>query len=132
EGILFPYWFPGYLFENAVLNADMHEGLIAEGFCRSRKEAEVFDEVLTWLGRHYVVFNLAVSDEEAIRRQSHRNKTDVRADSDTHEKIQIRLKEYKDITEPVIDFFREKGKLIEIDGEQTPEEIAAELYEKLK
>jgi adenylate kinase len=132
EGILFPYWFPNYLFQNAVLNDDAHKGLIAEGFCRSRREAEVFDEVLTWLGRRYVVFNLAVSDEEAIHRQSHRNKTDARADSDTHEKIQIRLNEYRDITEPVINFFKEKGNLVEIDGEQSPDEIAAELYAKLK
>ena len=132
EGLLHPYWFPAYLFQNVILNTEPSEGLITEGLCRALKEAELFDDVLTWLGRGYIVINLAVSDEEAARRQSHRNKIDERADSNTPEKIQVRLNEYKENTEPVIDFFRTKGTLVEINGEQTPEEIAAELYGKLK
>jgi adenylate kinase len=131
-GLLFPYWFPAYLFQNAMLTADPAKGMIAEGFCRAKDETKVFDDVLAWLGRRYVVFNLAVSDEEAMRRQSHRNKSDERADSNTPEKIQIRLDEYHKNTAPVIDFFKEKGVLIEIDGEQTPEAIADELYAKVK
>ena len=132
EGLLFPYWFPAYLFQHAVLNMDITKGLIAEGFCRAPDEARVFDAVLTWLGRRYIVIDLTVSDEEATRRQSHRNKSEERADSNTPEKIRVRLNEYHKNTEPVIQFFKDKGNLIEINGEQTPEEIAEELYGKLK
>jgi adenylate kinase len=132
EGKLFPYWFPAYLFQESILKTPLDKGMIAEGFARALPEAQMFDEVLTWVGRNYVVFNLAVSDEEATRRQTHRNKSDVRADSNTPEKIQSRLDEYHKNTEPVLDFFKDKGTLIEIDGEQTPEEIAEELYAKLK
>ncbi len=132
EGKLFPHWFPTYIFENALFNIELSAGLIAEGFSRSLQQAEAFDEVLTWLGRRYIVIDLAVSDEEAARRQSHRNKTDERADSNTPEKIQIRLDEYHANTAPVIDFFKKNGTLIEIDGEKTPEEIAEEVYARIK
>ena len=132
EGKLFPHWFPTYIFEDAIFNKDLGKGLIAEGFCRSIQQAEAFDEVLTWLGRRYVVIDLAVSDEEATRRQTHRNKSEERADSNTPEKIQVRLDEYHANTEPVIDFFKNNGTLVEIDGEQTPNEIGAEIYSKLK
>ena len=131
-GIIFPSWFPGYLFLDSILNLDLEEGIICEGFSRSVDQAELFDEVLKWLGRDYVVFNLTVSEEEAMRRQLDRNTVDARTDSDTPEKIQKRFAEYTAKTEPVLNFFKEKGTLIEIDGEQTPEQIAEELYAKLQ
>lgn len=132
SGIIFPHWFPAYLFQNEVLYMDTDKGLICEGFSRAVDEAVLFDEVLKFLGRDYIVFNLAVSEEEAMRRQLERNKVDARTDSDTPEKIQIRFNEYTAKTEPVLAFFKEKGTLVEIDGEQTPEEIAKVLYEKLE
>lgn len=132
SGIIFPHWFPAYLFQNAVLYMDPEEGLICEGFSRAVDEAVLFDEVLKFLGRDYIVFNLGVSEEEAMRRQLERNKVDARTDSNTPEKIQIRFNEYTAKTEPVLAFFKEKGTLVEIDGEQTPEEIAKVLYERLE
>lgn len=131
-GIIFPAWFPGYLFLDSILNLDLEEGIICEGFSRSVDQAELFDEVLKWLGREYVVFNLEVSEEEALKRQLGRNAVDARTDSDTPEKIQKRFVEYTAKTAPVINFFKEKGTLVEINGEQTPEQIAEELYEKLQ
>lgn len=132
EGLLHPDWFPTYLFDEYILNADPKKGLIAEGFCRSIPQVESFDEVLAWLGRKYAVIELTVSDEEAMRRQTHRNKSDERADSNTEEKIRIRLHEYHANTEPVLDVFRKKGVLIEVDGEKSPEEIAQEINAKLQ
>lgn len=132
SGILFPHWFPAYLFQNAILNMDPNEGIICEGFARAVEEAKLFDEVLTFLGRPYIAFNLAVSEDEAMRRQLSRNETDPRPDSDTEEKIRVRFNEYTTRTEPVLAFFKEKGTLIEINGEETPEHIAAELYQKLQ
>lgn len=131
-GIIFPSWFPGYLFLDSILNLPLENGIICEGFSRSFDQAELFDEVLKWLGREYVVFNLGVSEEVALQRQLGRNETDARTDSDTPEKIQKRFAEYTAKTEPVLAFFKEKGTLIEINGEETPEHIAAELYEKLQ
>lgn len=132
KGNLFPTWFPSYLFLDEVLHITSEEGLICEGFSRSVEQAEIFHDALTWLSRDYLVFNLEVSEEVAVRRQVERNKVDARSDSDTPEKIQKRIEEYTAKTEPVIEFFRAKGTLIQLDGEKTPEEIAAQMLEKLQ
>lgn len=131
-GILFPHWFPVYLFQNAALNMQPSEGLICEGFARSVDEAAVYGDVLGWLGRPYLAINLDVSEEEAIRRQMSRNETDARPDSNTPEKIQKRLSEYNARTEPVLEFFKGQDRLIQVNGEQTPEQIAAEIFEILQ
>jgi adenylate kinase family enzyme len=47
------------------------------------------------------------------------------------EKIKVRLQEYRDFTEPAINVFRTKGKVISIDGSGTPEAIHAEIMNKL-
>jgi len=77
-GVLFPGWFPTYFFLDAVLKLEAEQGVICEGFARSVDQAEVFDDALGWLGRKYVVFNLEVSEEEALRRQLSRHEIDAR------------------------------------------------------
>jgi len=42
---------------------------------------------------------------------------------DTKEVLEIRLEEYREKTLPVIEFYRQDGLLIEIDGNQTPEKV---------
>jgi adenylate kinase len=131
-GIIFPDWFPGYLLLKSLFEMKPEEGVICEGFARTVDQAKLFDEALEWLGRKYIVFDLVVSEDEAMKRQLGRNKTDARTDSDTPEKIQTRFNEYTQKTAPVVAFFKEKGTLIEINGEESPEQIAAAISEKLQ
>lgn len=119
SGMLFPYWFPTYLFQRALFSKEENEGIVFEGLGRKQEEAALFHEVAEWLRRSYIAFNLDISDDEAIQRQQNRGRDTL----DTLEKIQIRLDEYRTHTVPAIDFFREKGKLIEIDGSQSIEEV---------
>lgn len=122
-GKLLPDWFATYMFEDVVLNLKPEDGLVCDGYPRSRGQAEIFDDILTWLGRPYTVVDLGVSEEEAMRRQLERAKVEDRPDSGTEEKIKARFLTYQTATEPILEFFREKGLVIEIDGEQTPEEV---------
>lgn len=124
-GNLLPDWFATYLFEEAVLNTAHDGGMICEGYPRSVAQAHIFDETTTWLDRPYIVIDLAVTDEEVTARMLKRNETDVRADSGTEEKIKARLAVYHQHTAPVLEFFKEKGKLHSVDGMGTPEEVAA-------
>lgn len=119
NGILFPYWFASYLFEDFFLNIDEDTGVVTEGVGRSTGEAEIFDEVMNWIDRAYVVVELQVSDASVIHRQIERG----RSDSNTEEKLQTRLNEYQENTAPAIAFFREKGKLIDVDGEPSVEDV---------
>ena len=127
-GKLFPIWFSVYLFEQALFGLDEKEGIVFEGLGRWLREAELFDEVAGWLGRDYVVVNLEISDEEAIQRQQSRGRDTL----DTLEKIKTRLEQYHEHNEPAIDFFRSKGKVIEIDGGQSIEAVHRSVLDALK
>ena len=123
QGKLLPHWLASYLFQETILHVPLDHGLIFEGTGRALSEAELFDEVAGWLGRPYRVVNLRISDEVAVNRQVGRG----RADSDTEEKVRVRLNEYEKHTAPVIEFFKQRGVLIDIDGERSIDEIQKEI-----
>lgn len=117
-GKLLPSWFAEYLITDALLKFSHTTGIIFEGNGRSIAEAEFIHEVLTWLKRPYVVVHLNISEEEAVRRQLSRAKTANRPDSNSEEKVRVRMKEYDDSTAPAIAYFGSLGTVIEVNGEQ--------------
>lgn len=130
-GRLLPDWFANYLFEDTLLNFSTEAGIVCEGYPRSRAQAEIFDSVMTWLERPYIALDLEVSDEMVTARMLSRAETEHRPDSATREQIQARLSTYEEHTAPVLDFFREKGKLVTLDGTKTPEEVEAAIVAAL-
>jgi len=128
EGLLMPHWLASFLFQKALLGLKDGESIVFEGTGRTLPESQVFDEVCKWLRRNYVVFYLKVSDEEVIKRQQKRQRDSL----DQIDKIKKRLEEYRLHTALGVEFFREKGKLIEIDGEQSPEDVQKEILAYLE
>jgi adenylate kinase len=94
-------------------------------------QAELTDTVFTWLGRPYKIIYLALDEEEALRRQLSRAKTESRPDSDNEAKARARFEVFHARTEPVLEFFKSKGVLLEIDGKPTPAEIAQTIASEL-
>ena len=130
-GRLIPDWFANYLFEGEVLNLPADAGIVCDGYPRSRAQAEIFDSVMTWLERPYLALDLEVSDALVTERMLLRAETEHRPDSATREQIEARLSTYEEHTAPVLDFFREKGKLIALDGTTAPEEVEAAIVDAL-
>ena len=97
-------------------------GYIMDGFPRTTQQAEKFENGIT------KVIYLKVSDKEALWRLSGR---DDNREDDTLKAIRKRISLFHEFTEPVLEHFREKGILIEIDGEKSIEEISKEILEKL-
>lgn len=131
RGQLSPDWLAAYFFEDEIVHLASHTGIVCEGFARSLPQAELADEIFTWMGRPYRVLYLAVNEEEALRRQLARSKVENRPDSDGEGKIRGRFEVYHAHTEPVLEFFKKKDALIELNGEQTPEAIAADIRRAL-
>lgn len=129
-GKLLPTWFADYLFEDVVLKLSATAGIILEGSGRTVEQAERIHEVLKWLHRPYRVINLLISEEEATRRQISRAQKAERPDSDTADKIRIRLAEFARESLPAIDFFKAKDAVVEIDGSRPIEAIHADIMDR--
>jgi len=137
---------------------DCSKGFILDGFPRTIPQAEYLDEALndmdTSIDR---VIDIHVSDSNIIRRLSGRRvctscgatyhlynhptrmegicdscgSTVVQRDDDKEETVIKRLKTYHDQTEPLIEYYRQKGKLLVVDGTKAIEDTTKELLEIL-
>lgn len=123
-GALMPAWIADYLFQEFVLGLGPETGAIFEGSARDLEQVETIDEVCTWLKRPYYAFNLQISDDTAISRSMGRARDAVDTDE---EKLRNRLSDYAHLTEPAIAELRRMGKLFDINGEGTLEDIRVEI-----
>lgn len=98
------------------------KGYIMDGFPRTVTQAEAFAN-----GINKAIY-LSVSDEEALRRIAGR-KSD--REDETESAVKKRIEQFHIHTEPVIDYYRKKGALIEVDGEQSIEAIHKDIMNKL-
>lgn len=110
--------------EEYLGHEEYKNGYILDGFPRTVEQAEAFSN-----GVEAVVY-LKVSDKEALWRLAGRDDGD-RADN-TLQAIKKRISLFHEKTEPVIEYYRSKGKLLEIDGEQEISAISDEIVSKLQ
>lgn len=96
-------------------------GYILDGFPRTVPQAEAFPN-----GVERVIY-LKVSDKEALWRLADRVEEGVREDN-TLQALKKRIELFHTLTEPVIEYYRGKGKLLEIDGEKSIEDITTEIF----
>ena len=99
-------------------------GYILDGFPRTLEQVKKFEN-----GVDKVVY-LRVSDKEALWRLSYRN-GEGRED-ETLTAIRKRIELFHKLTEPVLDFYRQKGTLVEIDGEKPIQDIHKEILQKIQ
>lgn len=112
-----------------VQQPDCARGCLFDGFPRTINQAQILDQHLEQDGRSLdVVLELKCDEEELIRRLLRRAKEakKPRAD-DTPEAIPKRLEVYRVQTAPVLDYYRQRGLLCEIDGQGTPDRVFARI-----
>jgi adenylate kinase len=151
------YMEAGELVPDAVVNAIVREALTAadgyvlDGYPRNLDQATYLSEI-TDLD---AVVYLKVSEEELVDRLTGRRVCPecganyhvefappeeegvcdecgaelVQRDDDTEETVRERLRVYDENTQPVVEHYREEGVLAEVDGEQTPDEVFADVAE---
>lgn len=127
-GLLAPYWFAIYLYQKALFSLSEGQSVIFDGFNRKEEEARLVIDSLRWLERPFSVVHLDISDDAVVGRLESRRSTDPRADDLS---VDQRLVEYHAHTAPAIELFRAEEVLVDIDGEQSPEEIAAQVAQAL-
>jgi adenylate kinase len=132
---------------NEIVKTALREadGYVLDGYPRNLDQAEYLTEI-TDLD---AVVYLDVSEEELVDRLTGRRvcpdcganyhvefappeEADVcdecgaplvQREDDTEETVRERLSVYRENTEPVVEHYREEGVLVEVDGEQTPDDV---------
>lgn len=103
---------------------------ILDGFPRNRLQAEALDKMLAEIKVPIDrVVLVKVSDDEVKKRLAGRAVEEGRAD-DTEDVIAHRLDVYREQTEPVVAYYRKKGRVVEVEGEQPIDAVYKDL-EKL-
>jgi adenylate kinase len=108
------------------------DGFVLDGFPRTIAQAEALDAMLDEIEKPLdVVILLQVSDEVATERLHGRAIQEGRAD-DSPEAIRNRLRLYHELTELVVDRYRQAGIEVVVDGEQTVDDVFAAIQDALE
>ena len=107
-------------------------GFIFDGFPRTVAQAEALDLALKARGSNVdLVIRLRVDEDKLVKRIAKRFDEEGRKD-DNPEVFISRLEKYNADTAPLLPIYAEQGKLVEVDGMGTIEEVSAEIDAALK
>lgn len=112
----------------ADLSSDSH--IIMDGFPRNLGQAEFVDDVLAFYLREQLDVVYLETPEEVVReRMLARGRSD-----DTHESINERLRLYKEMTEPLLEHYKNRPNtnFVVINGAQSEDEVHTAICEGLQ
>ncbi len=143
---------------DALVDEKCDRGFLLDGFPRTVAQAEALEVMLREIGRPLDrVVNLSVPDEVVVERLTARRTCrncgrnyhlvfnppkvegvcDVcggelfQRDDDREETVRARLEEYRRKTEPLIEYYRERGLLVEVAGDGDMDEVTQAIQEAL-
>jgi len=143
------------IIKSFIESDDAEKGFLLDGFPRNMAQAERFTAIMENAGLSLDrVINISVDDEEIIRRLGMRRicsscgkisiydkaRGDVcescsgtleKRKDDSEEVIRHRLEVYSRETHPLVEYYRNRGKLLDIDGDGSPDEITERIMENL-
>jgi len=107
------------------------KGYIFDGFPRTIAQGKALDKLLSEKNTSIAaVLNLFVEEEELLARLLKRGEESGRTD-DNAEVIQNRLEVYRNQTEPLKEYYKKKGKLFKIKGQNTIEDVFEQIVDVL-
>ena len=113
------------LIESRLPEAEAAGGAIFDGFPRTIAQAEALDAMLKGRGRQIdLVVRLKVDYEVLTERIAGRYAESGRPD-DNPESFKVRLDAYNRQTAPLLPFYERQGKLVQVDGMGSIQEVAA-------
>ncbi|MFQ3596912.1 MAG: adenylate kinase [Chloroherpetonaceae bacterium] len=148
------------MIEEVLSSAKAKKGYVLDGFPRTVAQAESLETIL-WRANVPVdkAINIVVDEEEVVRRLSGRmtcpncgaiyhkynqppkveNTCDncghvglIQRNDDKEETVRHRLEVYHKNTEPVLQFYRNKGAIVDVDGAKSVEEVTASIEQLLQ
>ena len=112
--------------------ADAANGWLLDGFPRTVAQVEALDQELGQRGTALnAVISLTVDEDALVARLLKRAEIEGRAD-DNEETIRTRFQVYRGQTDPLLDVYRRRGVLVEVDGMGTVDEVGGRIREALR
>jgi adenylate kinase len=119
------------MLEERLLQTDTGNGFILDGYPRNLAQANALTILLAKLKQPIdKAVQLDVDIELLVARLAGRAKAEGRAD-DSPESVRKRLSVYADQTAPVVDFYRNLGKLTHLNGVGSLDEVFARITDAL-
>jgi len=119
------------IFEAFYQTLDSNQAMILDGFPRKPQQMYYFLEKEYRCNRNFLVVYFDVPRDVAVARLLERSKIEWRED-DNLEAINVRIDAYLHETMPVIETLTKLWKIIKVNADDTIENIAADLLQKLK
>jgi adenylate kinase len=110
--------------QERLSQSDAADGFILDGFPRTAAQAEALDRMLEGMGTALERCVALTADEDPlVARLLERARIEGRSD-DNEATIRVRMKVYQEQTAPLIEYYRERQVLSEVDGLGTIEQVA--------
>lgn len=120
------------MMENRLQQNDCKNGYLLDGFPRTIPQAEGLESILNKISHKIdYVISLTADETELVNRLVLRGKESGRSD-DTEEVIKERQQVYWELTSPLLEFYRERKLLVEVDGLGIIYEITNRIFKVLE
>jgi len=121
-------WIASFLWQRKLVEnlQSKKESIIFDGVARRLDEAKLLEEVLSWFDKELTPILLDISREEAFRRLKKRDRED-----DTDENIERRLDWYDSQVSNAVEYYKDKNKLIVVNGMPRVEQVFDNILQKL-
>lgn len=150
-GKLFPNPMIEAVIEEKIKTISDDERILFDGFPRSESQLEIYKSLSQKHGFESLAVNIVITEEEALKRLSKRYtcpkcdyiavgqgkcpkcgiELEKRVDDQDEAAVKQRIDIFKKDTQPIMDYFRQEGELIEIDGVGTFDEVTSRVFKEL-
>jgi len=111
--------------------SDCDAGFLLDGYPRTLQQVQTLDDYLAETERALdAVLSLVADTDEVVARLLRRAEIEGRSD-DNEETIRVRLQVYAEQTEPLLEVYRPRGLLVEVDGLGEIDEVSERIFSSL-
>jgi adenylate kinase len=117
--------------KDRLAQSDCDDGFLLDGYPRTLQQVETLDNYLAESDRPLdAVISLVADTDEVVARLLKRAEIDGRSD-DNEETIRVRLQVYAEQTEPLLEVYRSREALVEVDGLGPIDEVSERVFAAL-
>lgn len=124
------------LWKRRLKEDDAKKDWIMDGFPRNVQQAKFLDKKLAKYGYDVeAVLYLVIPEEESLKRLLKRARPLHPGSTELHDslaRIKNRLKVFRDNEKPLLEYYKKRGILTQINGQQDPADVQKEILQKIQ